>query len=342
MKKPLSIQQNASLKAFNTFGIDANADYFAHIEDADQLAELLTNSTFTQMPKLILGEGSNILFTKNYDGIVIKNAIKGIKVINEDDHYVWVQVGAGENWHDFVTYCVRQGFGGTENLSLIPGTVGAAPVQNIGAYGVELREILFQLDAMNLQAGRIRTFTNAECQFGYRDSVFKNALKQQYVILSVVFQLTKKPTINAEYSSLKEALRNVKSANINIKTISDAVIDIRRSKLPDPKTLGNAGSFFKNPIVTHHHFSDIQKKFPEIPHYIQHQDAIKLNAAWLIEQCGWKGKRFGNVGTYEKQALVLVNYGDSKGIEVLDLANKIQQSVHHEFGISLEPEVLLV
>jgi UDP-N-acetylmuramate dehydrogenase len=237
---------------------------------------------------------------------------------------------------------VKQGFGGTENLSLIPGTVGAAPVQNIGAYGVELKEILLQLDAMNIQDGRIRTFTNAECQFGYRDSVFKNALKHQYIILSVVFQLTKAPKINAEYSALKEALRDIKPANINIKTISDAVIDIRRSKLPDPKTLGNAGSFFKNPIVSHHHFTDIQKKFPTIPHYIQNQDAIKLNAAWLIEQCGWKGKRFGNVGTYEKQALVLVNYGDSKGIEVLDLAKKIQLSVQQEFGIALEPEVLLI
>lgn len=342
MKKSLSIQQNASLKPFNTFGIDASATYLTHIENATQLTELLSDASIAQLPTLILGEGSNVLFTQNFNGIVIKNAIKGISIVKENDDHVWVQAGAGENWHDFVTHCVKQGFGGVENLSLIPGTVGAAPVQNIGAYGVELKEILFQLEAMHLKDGTIRTFTNAECEFGYRDSIFKNALKKQYIILSVVFKLNKKPQFNTDYSALKEALKHIAPENVTLKTISDTVIDIRRSKLPDPKTLGNAGSFFKNPIITHHHFADIQKRYPAIPHYTQSNEAIKLNAAWLIEQCGWKGKRLGNVGTYEKQALVLVNYGSGQGTDILNLAHQIQQSVQNEFDITLEPEVLLV
>jgi UDP-N-acetylmuramate dehydrogenase len=342
MKKSLPIQENVSLKLLNTFGIEAKANYFVLIQNIKELEELLSNTTFHNIPKLILGDGSNILFTKNYEGLVIKNAIKGISLLNEDDNYVWIQVGAGENWHEFVMYCIQHGYGGAENLSLIPGTVGAAPIQNIGAYGVELKDIFFQLEAINLEDGSIRIFTNKECQFGYRDSIFKNSLKQQFVISSVVFRLHKSPKLNTEYSVLKDALQHMPLEKINIKAISDAIIDIRRNKLPNPKILGNAGSFFKNPTITHHHFMKIQKKYPTIPHFIQSDDSIKINAAWLIEQCGWKGKRLGNVGTYEKQALVLVNYGKGKGTEVLELATQIQKSVLHQFEILLESEVFLI
>lgn len=342
MKKAVIIKQNYSLKLLNTFGIEAEANYFALVQNTKELIELLSNPQISKMPKLILGEGSNILFTKNYVGIVIKNTIKGILLLKEDDDYVWVQAGAGENWHDFVMYCIQHGYGGAENLSLIPGTVGAAPIQNIGAYGAELKDIFYELEAINLQNGSIRVFTNKECQFAYRDSIFKKSLKHQFAITSVIFRLYKKPKLNVNYAALKEALKPNKSESINIKMISDAVIKIRRNKLPDPKILGNAGSFFKNPIITQSHFMKLQKKFSAIPHFIQQDDSIKVNAAWLIEQCGWKGKQFGNVGVYGKQALVLVNYGKGTGSDVLELATKIQNSVLDQFEILLEPEVLLI
>lgn len=342
MDDSFSVQKDAPLKLLNTFGIEAKANYFAIINTMDDLRKLIVHQILKACPKLILGEGSNILFTKNYQGLVIKNAIKGITLISEDDQYVWAKAGAGENWHDFVMHCVARGWGGVENLSLIPGTVGAAPIQNIGAYGAELKEIFYQLEAVDLNDGAYRIFSNEECQFGYRDSIFKKTLKHHFCITAVIFRLRKQPQFNTEYASLKNALQTLNENGMTLKTISDAVIQIRRSKLPDPKILGNAGSFFKNPIIASHQFERLQKKYLKIPHFIQKDDSIKVNAAWLIEQCGYKGKRFGNVGVYEKQALVLVNYGNGKATEVLELATKIQTSVLDQFEILLEQEVLSI
>jgi UDP-N-acetylmuramate dehydrogenase len=339
----ISIQQDVMIKHLNTFGIEAKADYFAVIKDTQELIELLSIQNIHKIPKLILGEGSNILFTKNYAGLVIKNAIKGIQQLEEDKDHYWIQAGAGENWHEFVMHCIQRGYGGLENFSLIPGSVGAAPIQNIGAYGVELSENLFQLEALNLQDGSVRTFTNTECQFGYRDSVFKKLYKDQYAILNVVFRLNKNPKLHIDYGNLKETLQSMNVGQLNIKAISDAVIHIRQNKLPDPKKLGNAGSFFKNPIIPYTQFIELQNKYPQIPYYLtEKKDSIKLSGAWLIEQCGWKGKRFDDVGVYEKQALILVNYGNGSGVEILELANKIQSSVKNKFGIFLEPEVNLI
>jgi len=343
MTKPLQIQQHASLKPFNTFGIEVKAHYFAPIESIDHLSELLAQKTFHGMPKFILGDGSNILFTKDYEGLVIKNAIKGIQPLSEDDDHIWIQVGAGENWHDFVMYCVEKGYGGVENLSLIPGTVGAAPIQNIGAYGAELSDTFHQLIAANLSDGSIRLFSQEECQLGYRDSVFKNQYKNQYVILAVTFRLNKKPKFRVDYGNLKETLQQMQVKELSIKAISDAVIQIRRSKLPDPKELGNAGSFFKNPLTTSSHLNELRKQYPDMPHFpTQHEDSVKIPAAWLIEQCGWKGKRQGNVGIHDKQALILVNYGAGNSAEIQKLAHEIQQTVYDKFQIKLTPEVNLI
>ena len=335
-----TVQKNFNLKHFNTFGIDATARFFTVIQDPEELYSILNQ--FNETPKLILGDGSNILFTQNYDGFVIKNAIKGIEHLSEDDNYVWLKIGAGENWHEFVMYCIQQGYGGVENLSLIPGTVGAAPIQNIGAYGIELCDVFSTLEAMNLKDGSIQTFTHQECQFGYRDSIFKNACKDQYAILSVVLRLDKKPKFCIEYGNIQEILQSMQIKDLSIKAISDAVIHIRRSKLPDPQKLGNAGSFFKNPLISQADFTELKKNFPDIPSFpAENSNSIKIPAAWLIEQCGFKGKRFGDAGVHEKQALVLVNYSASKGSDILELAQKIQQSVQEKFNVQLIPEVRL-
>jgi len=339
---PLFIQQHVSLTDFNTFGIGATARYFALIQTSLELQALLLEPAFHEIPKLILGDGSNVLFTQQYDGLVIKNAIKGIQITKENEDHVWLKMGAGENWHQFVMYCIQQGYGGIENLSLIPGTIGAAPVQNIGAYGVELGDVFSKLEAMNLNDGTIKTFTREECQFGYRDSIFKNAYKDQYAILSVELCLDKKPQFHVEYGNIKDMLQSMQIQDLSIKAVSDAVIHIRKSKLPDPKELGNAGSFFKNPLISHSHFSELKKNFPHIPSFPnENSDSIKIPAAWLIEQCGWKGKRLGDVGVYEKQALILVNYNanNSNGAALLALAQKIQESVNEKFSVQLTPEV---
>jgi len=343
MQTALSVQRNMNLKRLNTFGIDAKTSYFAVIHHTQDLVSLLFQDIFHEMPKLVLGEGSNILFTQHYDGLIIKNAIKGIQSVAEDEHHIWLKIGAGENWHDLVTHCVRQGYGGIENLSLIPGTVGAAPIQNIGAYGVELRDVFSELEAFNLKDHTIRTFHKEDCQFGYRESIFKNIYKNQFIILSVTLRLDKKPKFHIEYSHIQETLQSMQIKNLSIQAISDAVIQIRRSKLPDPKELGNAGSFFKNPLIPYTHFSKLQKTFPAIPFFpTEDVSSIKIPAAWLIEQCGWKGKRFGDIGVYEKQALILVNYNAGNGAEILELARNIQQSVQDKFNVQLIPEVNLI
>lgn len=343
MTMPLLIQENISLKQFNTFAINAKAKYFTAIQSLDDVNSLNFNNNFDSLPWFILGGGSNVLFTADFPGLVIKNDIKGIKVISEDNDNVWIQVGAGENWHEFVMYCVERGYGGIENLSLIPGTVGAAPIQNIGAYGVELRDTFHQLEAFDLSEATTRTFTNQECQFGYRDSIFKSDYKNKLAILSVTFKLNKKPIFNLSYGNLKETLDQMQVNDLSLKAVSDAVVRIRQSKLPDPKILGNAGSFFKNPVIPFAQFIELQKTYSQIPSFsMPNSDEVKISAAWLIEQCGWKGKRFGDIGVYDKQALILVNHGGGSGAAIQELAHKIQRSILETFGIELTPEVNFV
>lgn len=292
---------------------------------------------------MFLGGGSNVLLCNDYAGLVIRNAIKGKQIVHEDDDHVFLKVYSGESWHETVMYCVERNWGGIENLSLIPGTVGAAPMQNIGAYGVELENVFDHLEAFNLHTFELETFNKSQCAFGYRESVFKRQLKGQYFIYSVTFKLNKKPIIHADYGDIQAILneKGLSAETAGIKDVSDAVIHIRQSKLPDPKVLGNSGSFFKNPQITIEHFEALKQKFPDIKGYPQN-DGMKVPAGWLIEQCEWKGKRVGNTGSHAKQALVLVNYGGATGSEIYQLAQDIIQSVADKFSIHLEPEVNIV
>lgn len=294
---------------------------------------------YSQYPVFVLGGGSNILFTKDYAGVVLKNEIKGIEVQHEDAEHVYVRVGAGENWHQFVLHCINHNWAGVENLSLIPGNVGASPIQNIGAYGVELDNIFWSLEAFHLAERRIHTFTMADCEFGYRDSIFKNSYKDQFAILSVTLQLRKKPIFHVSYGAITEELDKMGVKELGIKAVSQAVINIRSSKLPDPTEIPNAGSFFKNPEVPVAKYEELKSKFPGIIAYPLTKMAVKLAAGWMIEQCGWKGYRKGDAGCHAKQALVLVNYGNAKGNEIYDLSEEILQSVNEKFGIILEREV---
>ena len=292
---------------------------------------------------MFLGGGSNVLLCNDYAGLVIRNAIKGKQIVHEDDDHVLLKVYSGESWHETVMYCVERNWGGIENLSLIPGTVGAAPMQNIGAYGVELEQVFDHLEAFNLHTFELETFNKSQCAFGYRESVFKRQLKGQYFIYSVTFKLNKKPSIHADYGDIQAILneKGLSPETAGIKDVSDAVIHIRQSKLPDPKVLGNSGSFFKNPQITIEHFEALKIQFPDIKGYPQN-DGMKVPAGWLIEQCEWKGKRVGNTGSHAKQALVLVNYGGATGSEIYQLAQDIIQSVADKFTIHLEPEVNIV
>ncbi len=342
----MQIQENISLKPYNTFGIDAMARYFASFDNADDLQELLTPSS--QLTTLILGGGSNILFTQHFDGLVLKNEIKGIHEIHEDNEYVYVKAGAGENWHQFVLYCIERNWAGVENLSLIPGNVGASPMQNIGAYGTEIKDVFFALEAYHKQERKILTFSRNDCAFGYRESVFKNKYKDQFVILNVTYQLKKHPKFNTSYGAIEQELVKMEVKELSIKAISDAVINIRSSKLPDPKVIGNAGSFFKNPEIIDVHFQQLKKQFPEIVGYPLPNGNVKLAAGWLIEQCGpemgasWKGYRKGDVGCYSKQALVLVNYGDASGEVIYNLSERILDSVKEKFNVEIEREVNII
>lgn len=336
------IKENIDLYQFNTFGLHAAARYFTAIRTVAELKSLIHLSEWTMHPKFILGGGSNILLTKDYEGLVVKNEIKGIDRVAEDDHQVMLKVGAGENWHDFVLYCINQSYGGVENLSFIPGTVGAAPIQNIGAYGVELKDIFCELEAVRLTDGVVDIFKHEDCQFGYRDSVFKSKYKNQYTIVTVTLRLQKKPIFNTHYDALGSFLEKTQTQPLTLKAISDAVIHIRQSKLPDPKLIGNAGSFFKNPLISTEHFLKLQHSYSTIPHFPDAADLVKIPAGWLIEQCGWKGKRLGEVGVYDKQALVLVNFGKGTGLAIHDLALQIQASVYDRFQIHLTPEVNII
>ena len=328
---------NYSLKSCNTFGMDVKAAIFTKLTDESELPALLRMIHQAGTPLLFLGGGSNILFTRDFDGMVVGVSTKGIEVIDQDEEFVYVRGMAGENWDDFVQYCVRHNFGGLENLSLIPGNVGSSPIQNIGAYGVEVKDTFYMLDAVSLRTGEFREFFADDCGFGYRNSVFKNELKGQYLILSVTFRLRKRPLLNTAYGAIGaelEAMREMPS----VKAIAQAVCNIRRSKLPDPEVIGNAGSFFKNPVVSHAHFEKLKSENPSIPAY-PGEHGVKLAAGWLIEQCGWKGYREGDAGVHERQALVLVNYGKATGIQILDLSKRIIDSVYSGFSVILEPEV---
>lgn len=335
----MELQKNISLKPYNSFGIDVQAKSFAAFNSVAELEKLLKQNTDKT---LVLGGGSNILFTKDFDGLVLKNEIHGIGLIGEDEESVTVKAGAGEPWHGFVNYCIHNNFAGVENLSLIPGSVGAGPMQNIGAYGVEIKEIFHSLEAYHRQDRTMVAFSNAACEFGYRESVFKHRYKDQFVITGVSFRLKKKPAFNISYGAIEAELEAMGVKQLTIGAVSQAVINIRKSKLPDPATIGNAGSFFKNPEVSSEKFSQLQLAFPAIVGYPLTGNKVKLAAGWLIEQCGWKGYRNGDAGCHSKQALVLVNYGRAKGSDIWSLSNEIIASVKEKFGVQLEREVNIV
>ena len=352
------IQQNISLKPYNTFGIDVTAKEFATFSTINELEEILlstkyevrstkyeTRNTKLENQKLILGGGSNILFTKNFDGIVLKNELKGIELLKEDENYYYVKAFAGVAWHDFVLHCIKNNYAGVENLSLIPGTVGASPIQNIGAYGVEIKDVFYELDAYHLFTKTIKTFNKQECEFGYRESIFKKKYKGQFVVISVTYQLRKQPKFNVLYGAIEKELEKMNVKNLSIQNISQAVINIRKGKLPDPQKIGNAGSFFKNPIITQQQLDSLQKNYPNMPFYqlpVSEGGGAKIPAAWLIEQCGWKGYRKNNIGCNPLQPLVLVNYGNATGNEIFELSEEIIQSIKNKFGIEPEREVNIV
>ena len=334
-------QQNISLKPYNTFGIDVRASFFIEISQLSDLQGIIANPMWQRMSKLLLGGGSNILFTKNFEGLVIKINLLGIEKSNENEDFVWLRVGAGENWHQFVTYTIDNNYGGIENLALIYGTVGAAPMQNIGAYGVEIKDVVEHVEAMYLETGEMATFTPTDCQFGYRQSIFKTTLKHKVVITHVTFKLTKRNHVfKTTYGAISQYLTQQNITTLNLRAISDAVIAIRQSKLPNPSEIGNAGSFFKNPEIPLTQFKELQQKFPTCISYpTENQTVVKVPAGWLIEQCGWKGKRMGDVGVHKDQALVVVNYGHGTGTNIWELAQAIQKTVLDNFGIELTMEV---
>jgi UDP-N-acetylmuramate dehydrogenase len=337
----MEIHSQFPLKKYNTFGIDAKAKQFVAVHSVDELREILTQHAPDK--KFILGGGSNMLLTQDIDALVIHIDLKGKQVLKQDDNFVWVEAQAGENWHEFVLWTIAQDFGGLENMSLIPGNVGTTPVQNIGAYGTEIKDTFVSCDAMHIKTRQMRTFSKDECQFGYRESIFKNEVKGQYIITSVVFKLTKHShKINTSYGDIQGELAKANIANPGLKDVSNAVIAIRQSKLPDPKELGNSGSFFKNPIISKSDFDKIHAKFPEMKFFIVSDSEVKVPAGWLIEQAGFKGKRFGDAGIHKNQALVLVNYGNATGQEILNVSKEIQKTIFDTFGIRIEAEVNVI
>ena len=337
----MEIQNNFSLKKHNTFGIEAKAKQFVAVHSIAELKTILKENK--SQKKFILGGGSNMLLTKDIDALVVHIDLKGRKVIKEEADFVWVESQAGENWHEFVLWTIEQNFGGLENMSLIPGNVGTTPVQNIGAYGTEIKDTFVSCEALSIENQEIKTFTNSECHFGYRESVFKNEVKDLYIITSVVFKLTKaNHKINTSYGDITAELATKNITKPTLKEVSDAVIAIRKSKLPDPKDLGNSGSFFKNPVLLKTDFEKIHLKFPEMKYYEISESEVKVPAGWLIEQAGLKGKRFGNAGIHKNQALILVNYGNASGQEILDISKNIQDTIFKIFGIHIEAEVNVI
>ncbi|MDG1334033.1 MAG: UDP-N-acetylmuramate dehydrogenase [Crocinitomicaceae bacterium] len=331
------IQENFNLRPYNTFGIEVFAKRFSAFSSIAELKELLTQRN--DDPLLFLGGGSNVLFTKDFDGLVLRNELNGIEVIDENDTHVIIKSGAGEVWHDLVLFCVENNYGGIENLSLIPGSVGASPMQNIGAYGAEIKDVFVSLEAFHIESGEIHSFDKEACEFGYRESVFKRRLKDQYVITSVTYKLTKQHVINSSYGAIEAELEKMEVIDPTIKDISDAVIAIRSSKLPNPAEIGNAGSFFKNPVVDPLILESIQRNYDKVPNYPAPNGKVKLAAGWLIDQAGWKGKTFETYGVHKMQALVLVNYSDAKGAQIFDLSTQIIADIKDKFGVELEREV---
>ncbi|MCU0404060.1 MAG: UDP-N-acetylmuramate dehydrogenase [Chitinophagaceae bacterium] len=334
----MEIKYNISLKPYNTFGIDAEAKAFVSIAAEDSLTEAVSLIPEKE-PLLVLGGGSNVLFTRHFNGWVLKNEIPGIEVKKENENNIWVEAGAGVNWHQFVLYCIEKGWAGLENLSLIPGCVGASPMQNIGAYGVEIKDVFEYLEAYSLHEKTFVTFSATDCKFGYRESVFKKELKNRFVITRVCFRLSKKPFFHTTYGSIQQELETMGVTELTIKAISDAVIRIRQGKLPDPAVTGNAGSFFKNPEIDTNHYLELKYRYPELPGYPASMGRTKVPAGWLIEKAGWKGYREGDAGVHDRQALVLVNYGQASGEQIYTLSEKIMNSVLEKFGIELEREV---
>ncbi len=337
----MNIQHNFSLKKYNTFGIDAKARQFVAVHNTDELKTVLEQHQ--SETKFILGGGSNMLLTQDIEALVIHIDLKGKKILKEDDDFVWVEGMAGENWHEFVLWTIGQDFGGLENMSLIPGNVGTTPVQNIGAYGTEIKDTFVSCEAMNIATQEMKTFDKAACYFGYRESIFKNEVKNQFIITSVVFKLTKRNhKINVSYGDITKELEKNNIISPTLKDVSNAVIAIRQSKLPDPKELGNSGSFFKNPIIPKEQYEKAKALHPEMPHYVVSETEVKVPAGWLIEKAGFKGKRFGDAGIHKNQALVLVNYGNATGQEILAVSKDIQATVLKEFGIAIEAEVNVI
>jgi UDP-N-acetylmuramate dehydrogenase len=335
----MNIIQNQSLKKYNTFGIDAKAKEFVAVNSISTLIEAIASTK----DLFILGGGSNMLLTQDIQKLVVHVNLKGIELIDENEDFVIVRAQAGENWHEFVLWCIDQNFGGIENLSLIPGNVGTTVIQNIGAYGVEIKDTMFSCEALNRSTLEIETFTNAQCLFDYRESVFKNELKEQYIITAVSFKLSKKNhAVSTNYGAIEAELLKKNIQNPTLKEVSNAVIAIRQSKLPDPKELGNSGSFFKNPIITKTDYEKAKAVHPEMPHYVVSENSVKVPAGWLIEQAGFKGKRFGDAGVHKNQALVLVNYGTATGAEIEALSKNIQQTILDQFGIAIEAEVNII
>ncbi len=335
------IEHNKDLSAHNTFGICSKARYFFTVQTPNDLIEL-SETKYWSHPKLILGGGSNVLLMSDFDGLVIHIANKGIEMISQDEDVVKVKVAAGENWHQFVMTALKNGWYGVENLSLIPGSVGASPMQNIGAYGVEIDQVFEELEAFHIESRTFQTFTKDVCEFGYRTSIFKTSHKDQFIITSVLFRLSKQPSVQISYGAIETTLRKRNIDNPSPKDVSDAVIAIRQSKLPDPKETGNAGSFFKNPVVSNNIFKDLLVNHPDMPHYVLNDNEVKIPAGWLIDQCGFKGRVVGNTGTYKNQALIIVNRGGATGKEVWDFAVTVQETVKEKFNIWLQPEVNLI
>lgn len=334
----MKIQENISLQPYNTFGIDKKAKFFAIATQESDVIEAIEAANKLNTQLIVLGGGSNILLTKDVDALVLKIEIEGIQLVDEDEKHVYVKVGAGENWHNFVLHCINQGLAGVENLSLIPGTVGASPMQNIGAYGVEIKEVFYQLRAIERENQEPKVFNWDECNFGYRESIFKNVLKDKFIITYVIFKLFKEPVFHTEYGAIQETLNNAGIKGLTLQNVSEAVIQIRQSKLPDPKKIGNAGSFFKNPTLSKYLFEKLKVDFPNLPGY-PNSEGVKVPAAWLIEQTGWKGYTTDQIGVHKNQPLVLVNYGGGDGKAIEELSQKIQKSVKEKFGVELFAEV---
>lgn len=340
----MQIQDNISLKPYNTFGIDVKARYFSSFSTIEEMADLISfsSSKNSKLPALTLGGGSNILFTQDYDGLVMKNELKGIELVKETSTHYYVRAAAGENWHQFVLHCIENNYAGIENLSLIPGNVGASPMQNIGAYGVEIKDVFEELEAYDLDENKLVIFNKSACEFGYRESVFKRKLKNRFIITNVTFKLNKVPEFKTSYGAIQQELEAMQVEELSIRAISNAVINIRSSKLPNPAEIGNAGSFFKNPTIPQRQFEALQIEHPAIVGYPAKDKTVKVAAGWLIEQCGWKGYRKGDAGCHAKQALVLVNFGNASGIDIYTLSTEIMHSVEQKFGILLEREVNVI